>query len=116
LQENLAKFDARSVSVVLVSVETPEITTPWAQDKGFTFPMASDPELKLIGALDLENPDVEGLALHAVFLLEEDGTVFYRKIARRRAYSREFIDAIDYHYGRGRFAPPAAEGAAGTGR
>ncbi len=37
------------------------------------------------------------LSLHAVYLLDADGTIFYRKIARRRAYPPEFLDAIDYH-------------------
>lgn len=36
------------------------------------------------------------LSLHAVYLLDPDGTIFYRKIARRRAYPPEFLDAIDY--------------------
>ena len=35
------------------------------------------------------------LALHAIYILEPDGTVFYRKIARRRARSRELLYAID---------------------
>ena len=86
-----------------MSVDEPEVTIPWAEKKGFTFPMVSDPKQQLIGQVDLINPDVEDLALHAVFILDEEGKVFYRKIARRRAYSPEFLDAIDYHYGRGRF-------------
>jgi len=45
----------------------------------------------------LENTDVGDLSLHAVYLLDPDGTIFYRKIARRRAYPPEFLDAIDYH-------------------
>lgn len=77
---------------------------PWAEKKGFTFPMVSDPKKELIGRLDLINEDNPDLALHAVFILDAQGKVFYRKIARRRAYSPEFLDAIDYHYGRGRFA------------
>ncbi len=88
----------------MISVDEPEVSKEWADKKGFSFPLASDPDKRVIGALDLINPDVPDLALHAVFIVDEDGKVFYRKIARRRAHSPEFLDAIDYHYGRGRFA------------
>lgn len=89
-----------------MSVDPPEATIPWAQAKGFTFAMASDPDLQLIGALDLVNPDEPGLALHAAFIVDEAGIVFYRKIARRRVQPAELLDAIDYRYRRGRFGRP----------
>jgi alkyl hydroperoxide reductase subunit AhpC len=104
LQERLGDFDKRGVSIVVVSVDPPQATIPWAQDKGFTFPMASDPQKRVIEALDLVNPEAPDLALHAVFILDTDGTIFYRKIARRRAYPPEFRDAIDYHLRRGKYA------------
>ncbi len=70
---------------------------PWIEKRGFTFPIASDPGLDVIRAWNLENPDVEDLSLHAVYILDTDGRIFYRKVARRRAYPPEFLDAIDYH-------------------
>lgn len=85
------------MTVVALSVDPPDVSVPWIEKKGFTFPLASDPELKVIRAWNLENPDVDDLALHAVYILDPDGTIFYRKIARRRAYPPEFLDAIDYH-------------------
>jgi len=85
---------------VAISVDTPENTMPWVEKKGWTMPMASDPELKIIRSFELENPDVPELSLHAVYIIDEQGKVFYRKVARRRAYSKEFLDAVDYHYGR----------------
>lgn len=86
--------------MVAISVDGPSDTLPWAAKKGLTMPLASDPEMKLIKEFGLVNPDVPELALHAVYIVDEQGKVFYRKIARRRAYSPEFLDAIDYHYGR----------------
>lgn len=83
-----------------ISVDTPEQTLPWVETKGWTMPLASDPKLEIIRAFTLENPDVPELSLHAVYIVDEAGKVFYRKVARRRAYSAEFLDAIDYHYGR----------------
>ncbi len=100
MQTSLAEFDARGVTVIAVSVDPPEASIPWIEAKGFTFPMVSDPELKVIGGWGLENPDVEDLSLHAVYILDEAGKIFYRKIARRRAYPPEFLDAIDFRYGR----------------
>ena len=103
----MADFDERGVTVFAVSVDVPENSVPWAEKKGLTMPLGSDPDMKLIRQFGLVNPDVPDLALHAVYIVDKEGEVFYRKIARRRAYSREFLAAIDYHYGRW---PRAAEG------
>lgn len=86
------------MSLVIISVDEPEDSLPWAEKKGITVPLGSDPKLELIRRFGLENPDVPELSLHAVYLVDEEGVVFYRKVARRRAYSPEFLDAIDYHY------------------
>lgn len=88
------------MTVVVVSVDTPEVSLPWVKKKGFTFPMVSDPELDVIRKWGLENTDVGNLALHAVFILDRDGEIFYRKVAKRRPYSPEFLAAIDYHFER----------------
>lgn len=96
LQEHIAEFDARGVTVVALSVDPPEVTVPWATKKGLSFPLASDPQLKVIRAWNLENEGVGDLAWHAVYLIDTDGTIIYRKVARRRAYSTEFLAAVDY--------------------
>lgn len=82
--------------VVAVSVDPPEVTRDWAEKKGFSFVLASDPDQKVIeGLYHLQNPESRQLALHAVYLLEPDGTIFYRKIARRRPKSEELVYALD---------------------
>jgi hypothetical protein len=88
------------VSLLAISVDVPSDTLPWAEKKGLTMPLATDPEQRIIGSFGIANPDVPELSLHAVYILDEDGKVFYRKVARRRPYSQEFLDAIDYRYGR----------------
>lgn len=88
---------------MLVSVDEPQQTQPWAESKGFTFDFASDPALEIIGAWDLVNED-EGIAWHAVFIVDTDGVIFYRKVGRRRPKSIELLDAIDYHYALGEWA------------
>jgi len=96
LQRNLSKYDERGVTVVALSVDKPDVTLPWATEKGLSFPLLSDPDLKIIRGWNLENEGVGDLAWHAVYLIDTDGTIFYRKVARRRAYSKEFLAAIDY--------------------
>lgn len=88
------------MSLVAISVDPPSDTLPWAQKKGLTLPLATDPEQQIIGRFGISNPDTPELALHAVYIVDEEGKVFYRKVARRRPYSQEFLDAIDYHYDR----------------
>ena len=66
LQKHLADFDERGVSVVVISVDEPADSLEWAQKKGLTVPLASDPELALIRRFGLENRDEPGLSLHAM--------------------------------------------------
>ncbi len=53
----------------------------------------------MVRAFAVQNPDTRELALHAVYLVDAEGRVFYRKVARRRPVSAELIDAIDAHRG-----------------
>lgn len=78
-------------------MDTPEDSRTWAEAKGFRFALASDPEQVIIGRFGLVNPSRPELSLHAIYVIDSDGRVLYRKIARRRAYADEIIDAIDYH-------------------
>lgn len=70
----------------------------------------------MIDGFGLVNEDRPELSLHAIYLIDPDGKIFYRKIARRRAYSNELLDALDYRAGTYRAGtyrpppkPPAAE-------
>ena len=47
----------------------------------------------------VQNPDTQELALHAVYIVDQEGRVFYRKVGRRRPISEELLDAIDAHNG-----------------
>ena len=84
--------------MALISVDKPDVSIPWARQKGFTFAMLSDPDMEVIKGWGLQNKDVPDLALHAIYILDKEGKIFYRKVARRRARSPEFLAAIDYHY------------------
>lgn len=75
--------------------------------RGLTMTMLSDPEQRIITDLfHIRNPAREELAIHAVYILDGDGRVFYRKVGRRRPLSPEFLAAIDWHAARGSLAGP----------
>lgn len=61
----------------------------------------------MIGGFGLVNEDRPELSLHAIYIIDRDGKIFYRKVARRRAYSNELLDALDYHAGTYRPPRPA---------
>jgi peroxiredoxin len=86
--------------MVGISVDDPADTVPWADRKGITFDLLADPEQRVIGKFGLINEDRPELSLHAIYIIDSHGKVFYRKVARRRAYANELLDAIDYHQGR----------------
>src|SRR5262245_17764831 len=88
-----------------ISVDEPADSIAWADKKGWTFAMLSDPQQRIIGKFGLINEDEPELSLHAIFIIDENGKIFYRKVARRRAYSDELIDALDYRAGT--YKPPA---------
>ena len=60
--------------------------------------------MSLIDRFGLRNRKQTDLSLHAVYIVDADRQVLYRKVARRRAYSNELVDAVD-HY-RGLWRPP----------
>lgn len=99
LQANLARFERRNTTVVAISVDELEESKRLASERKWAISLLSDPGLSVIRSFGLENPDVEELALHAVYITQSDGTILYRKVARRRPYSQELLDAIDHHQG-----------------
>jgi hypothetical protein len=99
LQHQIERFERRGVTVVALSVDRPTDSAAMVQRLGITFPVLSDPDQKVIGAFRVQNPDTRELAIHAVYILDADGTIFYRKVGRRRPVSRELIDAIDAYRG-----------------
>lgn len=78
--------------MVAISVDPPQVSREWAEEKGFTFTLAADPGMEVIEAFHLRN---ETLAWHAVYIVQPSGEISYRKIARRRARSREILYAVD---------------------
>ncbi len=95
LQSQIERFEDRGVRAIALSVDLPDDSLAMIERLGLTFDLGSDPDQRVVKAFRVQNPDTQELALHAVYLVDADGEVFYRKVARRRPTSEELIDAID---------------------
>ena len=80
-QHRLSEFDARGIRVVAISVDPPDITKRQSQKLGYTFPLLSDPDAKVIRRYDVLHPGAgpkgADIARPAEFLLESDGIVLW---------------------------------------
>ena len=55
-QQKLTEFDSRGITLVGISVDSPEINRRQSQKLGYTFPLLSDPAAKVIRRYDLLHP------------------------------------------------------------
>ena len=78
-QHRLSEFDARGISVVAISVDPPDVNKRQSQKLGYTFPLLSDPNAKVIRRYDVLHPGAgpkgADIARPAEFLLDSDGIV-----------------------------------------
>lgn len=78
-QQRLSDFAARGISVVAISVDPPDINKRHSQKLGYTFPLLSDPNAKVIRRYDVLHPGAgpkgTDIARPAEFLLDSDGIV-----------------------------------------
>jgi peroxiredoxin len=85
------------VRVVAIGVDPPSDTLPWVERRGLTMPIAMDPKHRVIeGVFHVRNPRETDLPMHAVYLLDQKGRIYYGKVGRARPYSKEFLTAIDW--------------------
>jgi hypothetical protein len=95
LQHQIERFVRRGVAVVALSVDKPKDSLAIVNRLGITYHIGSDQDQSVVKAFRVQNPDTQELALHAVYIVDENSRIFYRKVARRRPVSNELIDAID---------------------
>ena len=78
-QQKLTEFDSRGITLVGISVDSPEINRRQSQKLGYTFPLLSDPAAKVIRRYDLLHPGAgpkgADIARPAEFLLDSNGIV-----------------------------------------
>lgn len=99
LQNQLERFERRNVQIVALSVDETEASTNMIKRLGLRFELGSDPEQAVVKAFGVQNPDTRELAIHAAYIVDDNGKIFYRKVGRRRPLSEELIDAIDSYRG-----------------
>lgn len=100
LQSQYERFRARDVEVIAISVDPGNHSRAMIRRMGLEFPVLSDEDQSVMKAFGVQNPDTRELALHAVYIVDEDREIIYRKVASRRPKSQELLDAIDYARGR----------------
>jgi peroxiredoxin len=78
-QQRLPEFEARGIRVVGISVEPPDTNQRQSQKLGYTFPLLSDPNAKVIRRYDVLHPGAGpksvDIARPAEFLLDSNGVV-----------------------------------------
>ncbi len=99
LQHQLPRFIKRGATVLGLSVDLPRESAAMVERMGLQFELGSDRDQSVINAFRVQNPTTQQLALHAVYIVDRTGKIFYRKVARRRPGANELIDAIDAYRG-----------------
>jgi peroxiredoxin len=101
-QQRLSEFDARGVRVVGISVDPPDINRRQSQKLGYTFPLLSDPETKVIRRYDVlhrgAGPKGADIARPAEFLLDSNGVVRWVNLTENiavRARPEHVLEAIN---------------------
>jgi peroxiredoxin len=78
-QQRLPEFEAPGIRVVGISVDPPDINKRQSQKLGYTFPLLSDPNAKVIRRYDVLHPGAgpkgADIARPAEFLIDSNGVV-----------------------------------------
>jgi len=101
-QQRLSEFDARSVRVVGISVDPPEINRRQSQKQGYTFPLLSDPKTQIIRRYDVLHPGAgpkrADIARPAEFLLDSNGIARWVNLTGNiavRARPEQVLEALN---------------------
>ena len=101
-QHRLSEFDARGIRVVGISVDPPDINKRHSQKLGYTFPLLSDPDAKIIRRYDVLHPTAgpkgSDIARPAEFLLDSNGIVRWVNLTENiavRARPEQALEALN---------------------
>ena len=83
-QRHLAEFDAHGIQVVGVSVDSPAESSKLSHDRGYTFPILSDPSATAVRAYGILHahggPDARDIARPAEFLVDRARTIRWENL------------------------------------
>jgi Peroxiredoxin len=101
-QQRLSDFDARGIRVVGISVDSPDVNRRHSQRLGYTFPLLSDPEAKVIRRYDVLHPCAgpkgADIARPAEFLIDSSRVVRWVNLTDNiavRARPEQVLSAFD---------------------
>jgi peroxiredoxin 2/4 len=101
-QHRLSEFDARGINVVAISVDPQDVNKRQSQKLGYTFPLLSDPNAKVIRRYDVLHPGAgpkgADIARPAEFLLDSDGIVRWVNLTDNiavRARPEQMLEAFN---------------------
>jgi peroxiredoxin len=101
-QHRLSEFDARGIRVVGISVDPPDVNRRNSQKLGYTFPLLSDPDAKIIRRYDVlhsaAGPKGTDIARPAEFLLDSNGIVRWVNLTENiavRARPQQVLEALN---------------------
>jgi len=100
-QQRLPEFEARGIRVVGISVDPPDVNERQSQKLGYTFPLLSDPNAKVIRRYDVLHPGAgpkgADIARPAEFLLDSNGIVRWVNLTQNiavRARPEQLLQAF----------------------
>ena len=100
-QQRLPEFEARGIRVVGISVDSPDVNERQSQKLGYTFPLLSDPNAKVIRRYDVLHPGAgpkgADIARPAEFLLDSNGIVRWVNLTQNiavRARPEQLLQAF----------------------
>ena len=101
-QQRLPEFEARDIRVVGISIDPPEINQRQSQKLGYTFPLLSDPNAKVIRRYNVLHPGAgpkrTDIARPAEFLLDSNGIVRWVNLTENiavRARPEQVLEALN---------------------
>jgi peroxiredoxin len=101
-QQRLPEFEARGIRVVGISVDPPDINQRQSQKRGYTFPLLSDPNAKVIRRYDVLHPGAgpkgADIARPAEFILDSNGVVRWVNLTENiavRARPEQVLEALN---------------------
>ena len=101
-QQRLPEFEARGIRVVGISVDPPDINQRESQKLGYTFPLLSDPNAKVIRRYEVlhsaAGPKSADIARPAEFLIDSNGVVRWVNLTESiavRARPDQVLEALN---------------------
>ena len=100
-EESLAKFTARNVRILAISVDPPDVSRNLAEKQGYTFPILADEKLEVIKRLDLFHAGGfrgQDIARPAEFVLDPKGVVRWVNLTedyKVRARAEQVLKVLD---------------------